>query len=118
MKVMIVDDHEPMRRMIRSFIADVVDEFVECPDGCQALETYTQHLPDVVVMDIKMKTMDGITATRNIKSQFPNAFVVIVSQWDSCESRSAAESAGVGAYFSKLDLAPLREMLKTMPRLA
>jgi len=111
MKVMIVDDHPQVRRMIRSFIADVVDEFVECADGSEALGSYSQHQPDIVLMDINMNTMDGITATKSIKAAFPNAFVVILSQSDSPELRAAAASAGVKGYFNKTDLVPLRDML-------
>jgi CheY-like chemotaxis protein len=40
--------------MVKSFIDDLDDEFVECGDGSQALDAYTQQHPDLVLMDIKM----------------------------------------------------------------
>jgi len=111
MKVMIVDDHAQVRKMIRSFLTDVVDSFVECADGSEALSSYSQHQPDIVLMDVQMKKMDGITAARSIKAAYPNAYVVILSQWDSPELRDAAAVAGVKGYFNKADLVPLRNML-------
>jgi len=111
MKVMIVEDHKGVRRMIRSFLSDLVDEFVECSDGSTALEAYRRDKPDVVLMDIKMPITDGLTSARRIHSAFPEAFIVIVSQWDGPTLREEAQSAGATAYVSKSDLAPLRALI-------
>ena len=59
MKILIVEDSEPVRRMVKSFIGDLVEEFVECRDGNQALDAYTQQHPDLVLMDIQMSQMVG-----------------------------------------------------------
>ena len=112
MKVLIVEDSEPVRRMIKRFIRDQVDEFVECADGCEALGAYRQHHPDLVLMDNKMTQMGGFEATREIKAAFPEARVFIVSQWDSPALREAARAAGAESYISKADLLPLRDLLK------
>ena len=112
MKVLIVDDSEPVRRMIKEFVQDQVDEFVDCNDGSEALTTYSQHHPDVVLMDIKMENVDGFEATRLIKGVFSGARIVIVSQWDTPALRKAARESGAEAYVSKLNLLPLRELLK------
>src|SRR5262245_48586344 len=81
MKIMIVDDSEPVRRMIASFLDDLVDVFVECDDGSNALSTYLEHRPDLVLMDIKMKLLDGFVALMEIKKVCPEAHVLMVSQW-------------------------------------
>lgn len=114
MKVQIVDDSDDMRRMIKQFIKKQVDEFIECQDGAQALECYRQHMPDVVLMDIKMKTVDGLQATSELKATFPHARVVIVSQWDSPALRAAAKEAGAEEYFNKKDLLLLREFVRAL----
>ncbi len=111
MKVLIVDDNESMRRLINSFIADVTAETIECSDGREALAAYRLHRPDVVVMDVKMAGMDGLTATRLIRQAFPEARIVMVSQWEDRALREAARDAGAEAYVGKADLLPLHRIL-------
>ena len=111
MKVLIVDDSEPMRRMIKTFISDLVSEIVECGDGSEALAAYREHQPDVVTMDVKMDGMDGLAATIQIKEFFPEARIIMVSQWEDGPLRKAASAAGVEAYVGKSDLHPLRTIL-------
>ena len=116
MRVMIVDDNPQVRRMITSFIGDLVGDFVECGDGCEALAAYQKHQPDLVLMDYEMKGMNGFDATREIKKAFPAARVVIVSQWDSAGLREAAKESGAEAYINKKSLVPLREIIQAIPR--
>jgi CheY-like chemotaxis protein len=111
MKVLIVDNSEPMRRLIRTFVADLVQEVVERSDGSEALGAFREHRPDVVLMDLKMTTMDGFTATRQIKAVYPDARIVIVSQWDDAALRREASCAGAEDYVGKSDLQPLRRIL-------
>ena len=113
MKILIVDDSEAVRRMIASFLDDLVDEFVECGDGTWALAAYAVHHPDVVLMDIKMNAVDGFQATAEIKKAFPGARVVIVSQWDTTELRVLASESGAEGYVSKANLQPLREFIES-----
>jgi CheY-like chemotaxis protein len=102
MKVLIVDDSEEVRRMIKRFVRGQVDEFVDCDDGDQALDSYRQHSPDVVLMDIKMKRVDGLEATKQLKKAFPDARVVIISQWDSPAMRKQARQSGANAYINNV----------------
>ena len=114
---MIVDDSAEVRRMITSFIGDLVSEFVECDDGCEALATYAEHRPDLVLMDYQMTGMNGFHATRAIKKDFPDAYIVIVSQWDSAALREAAKDSGADAYINKKSLLPLRDLVRYSPEL-
>jgi CheY-like chemotaxis protein len=111
MKLMIVEDNPQIRRMLRSFLEDLVDEFVECSDGSEALIAYSEHHPDLVLMDVQMKHLDGLDTTREIKSAFPGARVVMVSHWDSPALREAATKAGAEGYVRKVSLLPLREII-------
>lgn len=111
MRVLIVDDSEPMRRMIKTYLADLIGEAFECGDGSEALSAYREHQPDVVLMDLKMVKMDGLEATREIRQSFPKARIVIVSQWEDAQIREAALLAGAEAYVGKSDLLPLRNIL-------
>jgi CheY-like chemotaxis protein len=111
MKVLIVDDSEPMRRLISTFIEDLASEIFECADGCEALSEYREHGPDLILMDLKMNIMDGFEATKQIKKFDPLARIVIVSQWEDSVFREAALRAGAEAYVGKSDLEPLRQIL-------
>ena len=112
MRVIIVEDNAQVRRMVRSFLVDLVAEFVECTDGSEALAAYAKHHPDLVLMDIEMKQMDGFDATKRIKATFPRARVFIVSQWDTPALREAARQSGAEGYVNKASLLPLRDMIK------
>jgi CheY-like chemotaxis protein len=111
MKVLIVENSEPMRRMIKSLLNDLVEEFVECVDGSEALAAYEQHQPDLVLMDLKMKSVDGIEVTRRITKAYPHARIIIVSQYNDATLWQAARNAGAESILSKSDLFPLRRIL-------
>jgi CheY-like chemotaxis protein len=116
MKLLIVDDHSAMRRMIGKVVSDMVSEIEECDDGAEALAAYHRCLPDWVLMDIEMDQVDGITATREILLSFPRARVVIVSKYDDDQTREAARQAGACGYVVKENLMAIRELLlKTRP---
>jgi CheY-like chemotaxis protein len=112
LKFLIVEDNERMRSMIRSIVDDLAGETHECADGSGALAAYATHLPDWVLMDVKMNEMDGITATRQIKRCFPRARIVIVSDYDDQELRLAASEAGASQYIVKDRLHDLCSILK------
>jgi CheY-like chemotaxis protein len=111
MTLLIVDDNQQMRRLIRSVVGDMADAITECCDGSLALAAYAQTLPDWVLMDIRMPHVDGITATRQIKSRYPQAHVCIVTDYEDRELREAAREAGAEGYVVKEDLLSLRQVL-------
>ena len=111
MTILIVEDNEPMRQMIKELVGDLTEGFTECGDGSQALEAYRQYRPNWVLMDIKMKEMDGLVATRQIKAAFPEARIIIVTGYDDARLREAAHSAGASAYVNKENLLELRQIL-------
>ena len=111
MPILIVEDNEPMRQIIKELVGDLTEAFTECGDGVQALEAYRQYRPDWVVMDIKMQEMDGLATTRQIKAAFPEARIVIVTGYDDAKLREAAKSAGACAYVHKENLPELRQIL-------
>ncbi len=111
MTILIVEDSESMRQLIKKLVGDLTEAFTECSDGAQALGAYRQYQPDWVLMDIKMKEMDGLAATREIKTAFPKARIVIVTSYDDAWLRKAAQSAGACAYVHKENLLGLRQIL-------
>jgi len=113
--VMIVDDSEDIRRMLRAVVADFAEPIYECRDGNEACAAYVAHRPDCVLMDISMTPTDGLTATRNIVRMFPEARIVIVTQYDDARLRSAALQAGACGYVLKDNLLDVRRFLKPSP---
>jgi CheY-like chemotaxis protein len=111
LNLLIVEDNQPMRDLIRSIIADLAGEVTECSDGAEALSAYTRCRPNWVLMDIRMKEMDGISATRQIKAAFPEANIVIVTDYDSPNMREAARRAGAREYVTKDNLLDVRRIL-------
>lgn len=114
MILLIVEDNEPMRRMIKSVVADLAAAIYECGDGGEALESYAAHHlsgADWVLMDVAMPGVDGITATRQLKAAFPEAQVCIVTNYDDAELRATAQQAGAAGYVLKDDLFAVRRII-------
>jgi CheY-like chemotaxis protein len=113
-KVLIVDDNAAMRRTLAVLLAPMALQLVECADGADALDAYERHRPDVVLMDIQMRGLDGIAATSAIISTAPGARVVIVTQHDEPDLREAAARAGACGYVLKEDLLTLKPLVERL----
>lgn len=112
MTILIVEDSEPMRQLLKKLLGDMAETFIECEDGAQALEAFRQCQPDWVLMDIKLKAVDGLSATKQIKAAFPEARIIIVTSYDDKRLREAAKNAGACGYMNKENLIELRQTLK------
>ncbi|NOT49186.1 MAG: response regulator transcription factor [Acidobacteria bacterium] len=112
LNILIVDDNPAVRTMTRFYLQDIANEIRECEDGADAFTAYAEFQPDWVLMDWQMKRLDGLAATREIKLGFPNAKIVMVTQHNDAELRTAADEAGVCGFISKDDLMSLRELLE------
>jgi len=113
LKVLIVDDNAQMRQMVKSYLRGLAEETRECADGAEALAAYTDFLPDWVLMDWEMKLMDGLTATRQIIADLPDAKVLLVTNHDEKVLRQAATEAGACGYVLKENLLDVRGWLQT-----
>ena len=111
MNILIVDDNQQMRRMMKTLVRDLVECVFECDDGAGALPAYTKHRPDWVLMDIDLPEMDGISATRRIIAAHPAARVMIVTNYDDADLRETARLAGACQYVVKEDLIEIRRIL-------
>lgn len=111
MKLLIVEDNAEMRRLIAKIVRGPSNTIFECGDGADALPAYREHLPDWVLMDIKMGEVDGISATRQIIGQFPDAKIAIVTDFKNAGLREEARAAGAREYINKENLVELRRLL-------
>lgn len=73
----------------------------EAANGCEAINLVAALTPDLVLMDVQMPIMDGISATREIIRQHPQVIVVLISLHDDETSRTLAREAGVSAFIAK-----------------
>lgn len=112
MNLLIVEDNPKMRRMIRSIVADLAERIDECADGSEALSLYEARQPDFVLMDVQMKNVGGIAATREIVSVFADAKIIIVTNYDDAFFRESARAAGAFGYVLKENLLDVRRILQ------
>jgi DNA-binding NarL/FixJ family response regulator len=117
MRVLLVDDHEVVRRGVRSLLESHYDVCGEAVDGRDAVEKAQQLEPDVVVMDISMPNLSGLEATPLIRSMLPNCEVLILSQHESAQMVQQAVKAGASGYVVKSSVArDLLAALETVSR--
>ena len=105
-RILIVDDHELVRRGVRSLLAARSDFEVcgEAVDGRDGVDKAQQLKPDVVVMDVGMPNLNGFDATRLIRNAFPGIGVLILSQDESPETVKEAFRAGALGYVAKANI--------------
>jgi CheY-like chemotaxis protein len=114
MKILIVEDSLSVRQLLKSMVSSLAVEITECGDGREALALYGSEKPDIVLMDIDLVEMDGITATRQIKASDPNARIIIVTNYDASDLREAARKAGACGYVLKENLLEVLDLLRTI----
>jgi CheY-like chemotaxis protein len=107
MNVLIVEDNAGIRRLIRRTLLGIATSIWECCDGFEALTAYANQRPDIVLMDIQMPGLDGLTATRRIRALDPHACVVVLTDHDDDDLRRVAVEAGACGYLLKQDLSGL-----------
>jgi NarL family two-component system response regulator LiaR len=102
MRVLIADDHPLFRDGLRSLLtARGIEVVAEAGNGREALELAWRHKPDVVLMDLMMPGMDGVTATRLIRQQFPTVQIVALTSFKEQEMVQNALQAGAIGYLLK-----------------
>ena len=102
-RVLLVDDHAMVRRGLATFLKvfDDLELAGEAASGEDAIQLCAQLLPDVVLMDMVMPEMDGVTATRAIRQQFPEVQVVALTSFKEEELIQHALQAGAIGYLLK-----------------
>jgi two-component system chemotaxis response regulator CheY len=82
MRVLIADDQKSVGATLAHLVSECNHEVVEVVgSGLEAIQAYSRHNPDVVLMDYWMSKLNGATACRNILAKNPSARVILVSAW-------------------------------------
>jgi DNA-binding NarL/FixJ family response regulator len=102
-RVMLVDDQELVRGGLRGILrARFGFEIVaECGDGSEALAALRQSRPDVVLMDVRMPTVDGVTATKQLHAEEPTTPVLALTTFDDDEALAGMLRAGAVGFVLK-----------------
>jgi RNA polymerase sigma factor (sigma-70 family) len=102
-RVLLVDDDDLMRAGLRSVLSsdETIDVVGEAGDGRAAVREVTELRPDVVLMDVRMPNLDGISATREVLAARPEAKVVILTTFEEDDYIFGALSAGASGFLLK-----------------
>ncbi len=102
-RVMIVDDHPQVRRGLAVFL-ELWDDFLfvgEADNGEKAVTLVETLQPHIILMDLVMPVMDGVTATRIIREKFPDVQIVVLTSTVELDIIQQALDAGAKAYMLK-----------------
>jgi DNA-binding NarL/FixJ family response regulator len=102
-RVLTVDDHALIRDGVAALIADQKDMRLvgEASNGREAIEQFRSHRPDVTLMDMQMPEMNGIDALIAIRSEFPDARIIVLTTYAGDALCKRAMKAGAQAYILK-----------------
>ena len=102
-KVLLVDDDPLVRAGLRMILSSAEDLEVvgEADDGARVLAAVREHRPDVVLMDIRMAEMDGITATAALRRLDPSPQVIVLTTFQADEQVMSALRAGANGFLVK-----------------
>lgn len=101
LRVLIADDSDFMRDLLREILAEDFDIVGEAENGVEAVELYERYGPDVVIMDTVMPIRGGIEATAQITSDDPSATVIMCTDVAQEDKMQAALDAGADSYLTK-----------------
>jgi two-component system chemotaxis response regulator CheY len=114
MKVLIAEDTDSVRFALRLAMEYLGHEVVGLAvDGQEVLETYSSKHPEIVLMDVRMPRMDGLTCTSLLAKQDPNVKVVIVTGGRTTENE--AREAGARGFVEKpFEISQLRDLIRSL----
>ena len=102
-RILAVDDHPIFRQGIAGFLADQADMILvaEAGNGREAIQQFRQHRPDITLMDLQMPEMNGLDAMIAIRSEFPEAKIIVLTTYIGDVQVLRALKAGARAYLLK-----------------
>jgi DNA-binding NarL/FixJ family response regulator len=102
LRILLADDHKVLRESMRRALEEQGEDVVgEAGNGEEALELARELKPEVILMDLSMPVLDGITATQRITSEMPEIKVVVLTMHDDASRTRQAIAAGAVGYLTK-----------------
>lgn len=102
-KVMIADDQHIIREGIKKILSldDEIEVVCEASNGYEVLDNLSQHIVDVILMDVRMPKLDGIQATNLVKRKYPNVKIIILTTFNEDEYIFDGIKYGISGYLLK-----------------
>lgn len=102
-RILVAENHEIVRDGVRAILNQQEDMTViaEAEDGEQAVQLYQKHQPDVMLIDLRMPIVEGVDAILQIKSEFSQAKIIILTTYDTDEDIYRGLQAGAKSYLLK-----------------
>jgi DNA-binding NarL/FixJ family response regulator len=117
LRVVLIDDAEDVRQALAALIRNAGHQVVgEAGDGSSGVHVTLAERPDLVIIDWRMPSMDGIEATQTIRASYPSAAIVGLSSTDTPELRGAFAQAGADAFVAKRDIKGLLALVRTIDK--
>jgi two-component system, cell cycle response regulator DivK len=120
-RILVVEDHEDNRQILRDLLASAGYEMVEATTGTEGVAMAETHRPDLILMDIQLPEVDGYEATRRIRANptLTSTPIIAVTSYAMSGDDIKAQEAGCSAYVTKPFsprqlLAKIREYLPTV----
>ena len=118
LQILIVDDKPHVRVGIRMLLQTRLSWTIcgEASDGIEAIEKAAELKPDVILLDISMPRMDGLTALPLIREKSPESQIIVLTLFESLGTARAASRAGAQAYIAKSLMNKLLPALEALSR--
>lgn len=100
-KILIVDDSNLSRRMIRRILEPVGYEVIEAADGFAALEQYSLEKPDLVMLDLTMEGMHGLEVLSSLRRMHPEVRAIVATADIQNTTQRLVREAGAAAFIAK-----------------
>src|ERR1700733_1126358 len=102
-RIMIVEDHAVVRQGLAALLRTVPDFSIvaEAADGRESIALFRQHQPDITLMDLRLPQMNGVEAITSIRTDFPQARIIVLTTFDGDEDIYRALQAGARGYLLK-----------------
>jgi DNA-binding NtrC family response regulator len=100
-KILVIDDEQGIRHLLDTLLRRKGYDVVLAESGRQGLELFRRERPDVIVLDLKMPEMDGLTVLREIKNLDPGKPVIILTGAGTAEAERQVRALGVTEYVEK-----------------
>jgi len=116
-RLLVVDDHPVVRGGLVALLGTVdnMQVVAEASDGAEAVRQYGKHQPDVTLMDLRLGKMGGVEAIRQIRAQWPQARIIVLTTFDGDEDIFRAMQAGARGYLLKgMSIEELMSAIRTV----
>jgi DNA-binding NtrC family response regulator len=99
--VLVIDDDPLIRKTLSSYLSKKGFEAVVAEDGEEGIQKYQEHIPDLVVLDIRLPDVDGLEVLGRIREKNPNASIIIMTAYDDMKTTIEAIKSGAFEYLVK-----------------